>query len=178
MRQLIFFIFLLFSLPVFPQGNDSSYQVNGQSLSLEASQPLGEFYETHQLGIRLQYKSVLKRSKTMLSNGPGLIYGGGLGWHSGKKEAVNAFEYEYNDLFYAYIAGGIFYRVKKDWEINLNLGPALIRYAKTTRFNVYAGLQSTYQISDFIGVRAGIHLLKENGAGAIAMTALGLAYVF
>ncbi len=147
------------------------------SLSLEASQPLGEFNETHQFGISLRY---VHHGGPVTKQGDrsNFIYGIGLSWLPGRTEPVNSFGYEYGDFFYTYVSGGLLYWLNKNWELNASAGPALSRYATSYRFNLYAGVQTTYVFSPALGGRAGIHLLKELDAAAVSMTTLGLVYVF
>lgn len=178
MRQLFFFIFLLPALPLFSQGNDSIYWVYRNSVSLEASQPLGEFSETHHIGISARFSRRVEMMNTGTPARFGWIYGGGLGWNKGKKESLNGYRFRYEDFIRAYLMGGISYWFLKNAEAGLSLGPSLTRYHSVNRFNLYGGLHTTVHFNGNFGAEAGLDFLKENKAAWMAMVKLGAVYRF
>ena len=173
---------LLMPLLVFSQEQQTQTEpVYDHSVSLFASFPLGEFSETHSPGISARYMRQVaagRRNNARSPRKPGWIYGGGLGLNKGKKVELNDFGYRYRDYLVAFLAGGVNYFFTKNSEAGISLGPSLTRYRDVYRFNLYAGLFTTYHFDGNFGATAGLDILKENKAAWMAMIKAGATYRF
>jgi hypothetical protein len=175
---------LLLFLPLLgaAQEKDADPQPSfSNSVSVSANQPLGEFSETHSIGVSARYSRQAARVMKIRKKSPGgigLIYGGGLGWNKGKKEWLNGYGYRYGDLLHAYVMGGINYRFLNIAEAGLSLGPGVTRYRSVNRFNLYGGLYTSVHFKGNLGVEGGLDFLKENKAAWMAMARIGAVYRF
>lgn len=156
---------------------------HSHALSIAGSIPLGEFGETHGIGAGIRYEHSngrFGRIEKMPSSRFGFIFGGGIGWHDGKKENTGnlVYTYHYDDFLYGYLFGGLNYLPGLHGNISLTAGPAMSSYSNNRRFNLYGSISGSYYPSQKFGLGAGMTFLKEGGAAWMAMSDLRFTYLF
>ena len=144
--------------------------------------PLGEFSETHSIGIAVLYARSRQRFGRM-EQVPvkkfGFTYDGGIAFYSGKKEKVGlVYTYDYPYFIYLHTHAGIIYNPCRNGNIRLVAGPALGRYDGVTRFNIGAQLGLSYFPIDRFGICPGISLHLEPGTAPLAAATIQFQFAF
>ncbi len=183
--HLIFLLIFFQSIGLCQEKESIKKQVPGgrsHGVSLGIQKPLGEFSETHGIGIGLLYAHSdhrFGRFEKMPAKKFGFTYEGGIAYYTGKQEKIGlVYTYDYPHFIYIHGYGGLIYNTCKNANARLVAGPALGLYDGVTRFNIGANLAIGYFPWERFGISPGISLLKEGGSNAIATATIQLQFIF
>jgi hypothetical protein len=153
----------------------------GNEISVGANIPLGNFNNTHTVGIAVEYllsnyrfgKMDIKPVKQF-----GFSANAGMAYYFGKKEIISGYPYDYPGYVFVHAYAGVIYNPWKKENINLTIGPALGIYHGSTKFNIGSKLEGSYYVSERIAITPGIIMMKESGADALWTASLKATLAF
>lgn len=135
-----------------------------KSVSAGISISMGEFAETHPIGVGASFtwsKNRLGLMEKKPSKAFGFIADGGVDYYFGNKETVSSYPYKYNSFTYIHTYGGIIYNLCKRGNINLIAGPALGLEGGFTTFFWGANLGGSYYFKGKIAITPAIQFMKD-----------------
>ncbi len=177
--------YMLYSIPVFSQSQrpQKHNHPSGKqhAVYLGAVIPFGNFSSTHNVGFSASYAWSGHRFGDMDVKPVkpfGFTAESGFGYHSGKKETVSGYTYNYPRHIFIHTNAGVIYNPWSKGNIRLTAGPAIGIYSGHTRFTIGSCLEGSYYFSRKWAVSPAINLIKEPGADPLWAASLKAAWTF
>lgn len=148
--------------------------------SLGINIPVGEFAETHIVGISLNYSwshyrfgKLNKVPKKLI----GFTANAGIDYHFGKKENIAGYDFRYGSYIYLHVFGGVIYNPCKQGNIGLTTGPTLGIYKGNADLGLGVNLNGSYYFNDRIALTPGVTYMKHDKANALWVTSIKATYI-
>lgn len=158
-------------------------QNTGMSNSISAgfSIPFGDFSKTNSFGIGAQYDWSNHRFGKMSAKPAapiGFTFNAGLDYYFGKEETVGSVTYEYSNLTYIHVYGGVMHNPCTNGYISLTGGPVLGLWDGDSDFGFGVSLAGSIGISDNIGISPSITLMKHSDSDPVYAGGIKVNFIF
>ncbi len=137
------------------------------ALSIGINIPVGNFSNTHLIGIDADYSPARHRFGLFKLNHIAFTYSGGGSFYFGKKETVSGYPYKYPGYIFIYGLAGLLYNPARNFSFILYAGPGLGIYHGHKRFTIGSKLEMNYDIGEKFSMGPGIFMMKEPAANPL-----------
>ncbi len=179
----VLFLFLVMLLDIRSVASQERSNPNGRSNNLSAgiNFPMGDFSETHRLGIGIDYSFTNHHfgSMDVKPRRPlAFILNAGADHYQGKKETIGGNQFKYPSYTYLHVFGGAFYQTGHKTNLALSIGPSVGLYSGNIQMGFGVNLDASYYLKKNIAITPLIRLMKISRADPLWIGAVRASFCF
>lgn len=180
MKRIVLSFFFLIFIVATSAAQVKQVDKKNNALAIGLYTPIGDFGESHVIGIGAEYRFIPFRQPNDSSDAKQIAFViiGGIHYYFGKNIVVNSYEFDFGNFFDIHLKPGLIYLPFKRSIIQLSAGPAANLYKQNIRVGVGTDLFTSYYLIEKISVGPAIHFRKFSNTTALWSAGITANYFF